>query len=461
MVPGNPYNVIFVTNKNTVWSNFDFKSGDGYSEIKKIKEYNSRIIDICQNGEKIRAYDWPYFLFENGDIKNLDDYSYEKLDIEYSDLIYDEPKYIFIDRDDYMYYFLPHVMHECTQIKDENDQFVKYNAEYDYCSGFFVTDDNRLLELEFGDNEVAKEPALVKNKKVKSILDENIYVFEDGTEYDAILEEITEYADGIDDTEVEELGVSYDILSNLKSDDIFTISINRKIKDNERLEIGIDNKWVDILYKDSNIRPNTNSYTILYYDKNENELNWHDNQKYEFSAKQIIDMYSDSIEKCPEVSIFISSNSLSETIEIKTKIVFDDRQIESDEIGKLTAKLKAGKQYRVEWPNRAYYLLRLKDDVLTIKSESTSKNIIKYKLGNTDTISLNIVNEIGKEMWYNLQTSKNKDKAKMVYQLNGHKYNEILDIDANGQKVDKSKVINFIAFIFNNDSTAEIKEYKE
>lgn len=192
--------VFLITDKGTVYGNYDIKTYDSF-EFKKIIEFESEVIDIFEHSDKIREYDGMYFLLANGKIMNEQGVDYEVFDGDFVDstgnsiyFIGKKSDDIFVKEDNTMY-VVDYSKNEYVQLKDEKENPVLYNNNFetyynyesvegfDYLNWYFVTEDNSLMMYNYLG---IQKPEGTEGKEVKAVLteSENYTVeFTDGTTF--------------------------------------------------------------------------------------------------------------------------------------------------------------------------------------------------------------------------------------------------------------------------------------
>jgi serine protease inhibitor len=109
-----------------------------------------------------------------------------------------------------------------------------------------------------------------------------------------------------EDSEINDssLTIKYNIPTELRENDTFSISFSRYLKEDETIRLSANNSWTTLMFAGSKYQISTVPWVFIDEDINGNELNWHLRKEYTFSAKQVIEAYkfSNSIERCPDVT---------------------------------------------------------------------------------------------------------------------------------------------------------------
>ena len=240
-----------------------------------------------------------------------------------------------------------------------------------------------------------------------------------------------------------------DLPSSLKAGDTWSISINRLLREDEDMELMINNHWVEIMYKDSPIRPQTMSWTFIGVDKDGNELDWRSKQKYEFSGAEIIKAYSSSIASCPDVDITVKPRNGS-PVGGKTTMVIEQKQISNDNIPKLLQEFKTlNWVYEIQSPNARYIYATYDGEELVLYPEGDKEEKLTYKKGLPRAITFDVL-----EKWCGyagLALSRNDTKTQAIISrvINEYRYADTLDI--NNNMVNCDRLINILAFLYTND----------
>ncbi len=310
----------------------------------------------------------------------------------------------------------------------------------------------RDIVQEFEEGAIRKNPNLtITVISTKYVNDDDLEEIENKVEFK------TKYVFKDSNISNEQLKVIFNIPNELKSDEEFSISTNRLLKEDERFSIIIDNDWVNKIYSNPlQDRPKTLSIIPIYEDKDKNELDWHINQAYTFLSNQIIDLYNDTIESCPEVSFSVGiDEDIATEGNNKTKIVLVDKEVPNDRLSVLTKEVG---EFIISIPNKKDIDFTYNGNTLALEYDDDIDSKITLGDNQPEYISLdclmNWINNIG------LKTEQANDEITISYVTDGHRYKETLLIEKkNFSKVVKEydRFVNMLAFIIDNDPEVYIE----